>query len=397
VLTWTILGAGAIAAAAAIGSVAVAVARVVAVFRALAVGAAALALIGGGIPALIIAGVIAAGIAIAVFWTEISTGAQKLWADLTGLFERGWAFLKGGWDAVASTASGIWDGIVSAATSAWSAITTAAQALWTSLAAIFQSGIGLLNGIWNAVTTAATAAWAGLVTAWQAVVDQIVGIASNIAGRIGGAFQLAIDTVTNAFQSLSSTVSGILSTIGGIIDSIAAKIASMVQALSALTGGGSAAAAPQGFAGGGYTGSGGVFSRPASCTAANMFSPPMWCGSPACWPSWRCCARPAICAGRWPIRLMPRGFSFRRAGRRHVAFAGVQPDAGFLCRWRPGRRWPEAVCIRSRCSSSRRSGAPVKTISGLHATPQRARELEKEARFDRCGRAGLPSRGSSGG
>jgi phage-related protein len=238
-LTWAILAAGA----------AVAIGKIIALFAgigpalaglvgavgaigaslvtALSAGAGALAALVSW-PALLVAAVAAAAVAIYVYWDEIKA-----------------AFIAA-WEAMVAFASGAWDSIVQAASAAWEAIKSSASSLWTSISEAATNA-------WQAVVSGFQSAWEGLVGALRGMWDGFIGY------------------VTSAMQGLSSLVSSIVSTIMSAISSIASAIASAASAAASLIPSGEGSGGPTYDFGGGFR-SGGYISGPGTGTSDSILA-----------------------------------------------------------------------------------------------------------------------------
>jgi len=172
-----------------------------------------------GWPALLVAAIVAAGIAIAVFWDDIVAGATVAW-----------------------------DAIVSGATAAWDAIVAGATSLWDGIVGAFgagqQAAVDAFNGIVDAI-----------VSAWNGLVDRLGAIAQQIVDRIAGWFGTLPQRISAIFDSVVSTVSSVLSRVSSLVDSIISKIQQAIdfaKQLTGLGGGDSGSGGTQGFASGGF-------------------------------------------------------------------------------------------------------------------------------------------------
>ncbi|MER8492241.1 hypothetical protein NKH53_29000 [Mesorhizobium australicum] len=173
----------------------------------------------GGIPLAIGAAAVAAGIAIAVFWTDIQAGAAATWQFIT-----------------------------EGAAAAWQAIVQGATDLWAQIVGAFQSGqqtaVDAFNGIVEAI-----------VNAWSGLIDQLGSIAQQIVERIASWFGTLPQRITSIFNSLVGIATSVLGRVSSLVDSIVSKIKSAIEFAKQLaglgggdSGGGSGAS---GFAGGG--------------------------------------------------------------------------------------------------------------------------------------------------
>ncbi|WP_189367980.1 hypothetical protein, partial [Mesorhizobium sp. M7A.F.Ca.ET.027.02.1.1] len=202
-------------------------------------------------PGLLVAALVAAGVAIFVFWDDIVAGAQRAIAKIQeffsadnlarvfqGLVEAGKqagvllveafklaiqgigvvllgaaslvdGFVKGVVTAIDGLAAQLlpsWDGIALAANAIWSQISTNASA---AFAIIVQSATalgGLLAPVWSAISTAGSAVWTTISNAATAAFGGIVSIATAAVKAVSDTVGSLIGAVVDAFTGASSKV-----------------------------------------------------------------------------------------------------------------------------------------------------------------------------------------------
>lgn len=178
----------------------------------------------GGVPVAIGAALIAAGIALVVFWDEAKAGAAA------------------GWGYIADTA-----------TAAWQTIVDGVTGLWESIVGAFregqQSAIDAFNGIVEAI-----------VEAWNGLVERLGAIAQQIVDRIAGWFGTLPQRISTIFEGIVSLAQSMLGRVSSLVDSIVSKVKSAIDYAKKLaglggdsgssTGGGGGSQV--GFAGGGF-------------------------------------------------------------------------------------------------------------------------------------------------
>ena len=224
-----------------------------------------------GWPALIVAGVAAAGTAIVLFWDEIVAGAKfvvdsirnffsaenlaaifeglragaaaagKLFVDIwaltieavaavfRGLAEIVIGFVEGvvtqisdlalrllpGWTAISEAGSAVWTTISGAATMAWDLIVAGASSIFTRISGVFAGGVEIVRSAFQPVADLVASIWSsateGVAAAAQAIIDSIAK-ASDIAGDLEGAAELAAALV-EPFEEASAQIDRIFAEI----------------------------------------------------------------------------------------------------------------------------------------------------------------------------------------
>ncbi|MED1478233.1 DUF2207 domain-containing protein [Bacillus pseudomycoides] len=219
--------------AATLAAVAVAVGVIAGAFMAIApivvtISTIGLAMMGWiGLFAIIIAAVVALGVAIYQNWESIKQWTIEAWDSIK-------EYLVGLWDGIAQFFSDLWTGIGEVCSNAWNSIAEFFSGAWASFTEMMHSFFdpigeffsGLWSGIvetasswWSSLVETASALWGTLVQAWQdtwnmilTVLDPIISLISTVlqAGwlLISAATQIAwaaiskyiIDPITAAYN-----------------------------------------------------------------------------------------------------------------------------------------------------------------------------------------------------
>lgn len=189
-----------------------------------------------GWPALIVAGVIAAGVAVYAFWDDIKGAAQSAWDFLVSL-----------WNS--DTLQGVFSAIGTAASAAWEAVKTGAQAAWDFLvsgfANISEKIISLFKLIgealapaWEVLKSAADAVWQFVLAGATKLKDLVTPIFEAVAtafstawAKIGAAAKLVWDTVaggaTFVFDSIVNVFSAALTKVGELVSGLVTSVTDM--------------------------------------------------------------------------------------------------------------------------------------------------------------------------
>ncbi|TSE07581.1 hypothetical protein C1D09_018795 [Mesorhizobium intechi] len=180
----------------------------------------------GGIPLAIAAAAFAAGVAIAVFWDDIKTGAAAAWEFIT-----------------------------SGAAAAWQSIVDGAIGLWQGIVAAFgdgqQAAVDAFNGIVESI-----------VSVWNSLIDRLGSIAQQIVERIAGWFGTLPGRITAIFNSLVGIASSVLNRVSSLVDSIVSKIQSAINLARQLVGLGGDSGGSSGGGGQGGFANGGLIQGP---------------------------------------------------------------------------------------------------------------------------------------
>lgn len=215
-----------------------------------------------GWPALIVAALVAAGVAVFVFWDDIVAAAKNALAAIEGLFTAanlsklfdglveagkvagqllveafkaaiegigtvllGAAALVGGfvqgiiqaisglaasllpsWDTIAAAASAIWSKISDVASIAFGIIVQSALAMGGLLAPIWTSIINAGSTVWTAISGAATTAFNAIATVAATVFDTISTTLSTLAGGLSDLFTGTVSTVVQAAKDIADAI-----------------------------------------------------------------------------------------------------------------------------------------------------------------------------------------------
>jgi hypothetical protein len=157
------------------------------------------------IPALIVAGIVAAGIAIFVFWDEIVSGAKAAVAGVQSalgvlgqifsiLFQSAVAAVQAGWGLIRAAFRVAIDGLVSAVT----------------------GFVGLIGAAFGALPAVVSGIWAAIQAAGRAAFDGLSSAASAFAGIFTAGLDLIRTAASAAFAFLVSVASGAWDAVRGL-------------------------------------------------------------------------------------------------------------------------------------------------------------------------------------
>ena len=219
---------------------------------------------------LIVAAVVAVGVALWAFFTKTETG-RKIWAvvwtNIKAVAAAVWDWMKGAVQAVGQVLTWLWQNV---AVPAFNAIRTAIQIFWAAAQIVweaFKSALQFvgdkLNWLWqnvavpafDGIKNAVSTMWDGAKAVW----DKFTSILDTVGQKID-TFRNAI---ADAFNHIKEVVTGVWDSISGIIGSIGDAVGSAGSAVANALGLGSrgmgstgdvdggAAASAAGFASGG--------------------------------------------------------------------------------------------------------------------------------------------------
>ncbi|RWF44301.1 MAG: hypothetical protein EOS65_02685 [Mesorhizobium sp.] len=157
-----------------------------------------------GWPALIIAGLVAAGAAVFIFWDQIKAAAQQAWDFLVTGAQQAWT---------AVSAVFTWDNIIAAAQQAGATFVDLWVLQFQLVGQAFQAMTGLFT--WDNFIALTSAAANEFVSLWQAQIDLVVGLFEKLTTDVPALFfdlwGSQIDVVTSVFQSVADVIIAILS------------------------------------------------------------------------------------------------------------------------------------------------------------------------------------------
>ena len=191
--------------------------------------------------------VIAGLVALVMNWDAVVKWVSDVWGGFV-------VWLGGVWDAIVAGVAafgawfgGVWDGIwtsvVGAATTAWNMVTGAFTAAWNWVAGTFM------------------ATWNGLTAILQAPVDAAKAVIDTVLGKVEEAFKGSVKTIGDVWNGLKAAFSGPVKWIASnVVNPLLGAVRTVLNALGL----GSVASKLgdwkfDGFASGGYTGSGGKY------------------------------------------------------------------------------------------------------------------------------------------
>lgn len=211
----------------------------------------------------VVAGVVAVGAALAVFfaktktgqaiwqsfvswlsgaWQSLVTTAQTVWTAITTAFSNAATGIQAAWSGVRDFFTGLWAGMVSIVTTvvtgiqtAWTNAVTFLQTLWAGITAFFTSVWQALLPIVQTIVTNMQTVWTSFVTTltgiWNGIVQIATGVWNLIKAAVMGPVLLLIDLVTGDFTNMGNDVQLIWNSIKAAASSIWGGIKSVVLSL----------------------------------------------------------------------------------------------------------------------------------------------------------------------
>lgn len=185
-----------------------------------------------GWPALIVAGVIAAGAAVALFWDEIKALAETAYLAITRGAEIAWAFLESGWPRVAEAAEAVWRGLVQAADAAWEGVRSGAQGALDFLTALFSGDREALAEVWAGIQRGADALWRALQQGAAGAWEAIIAGAGGLALRLEPNWQAIKQGAAGAWDFIASTASALWDRVVSVFTFARERVAAAVGAVA---------------------------------------------------------------------------------------------------------------------------------------------------------------------
>ena len=164
---------------------------------------------------LVIAGILAAGALIFIFWDEIVEAAKFAWEVVKAI-----------WGGVTKFFGALFEGIGKVAKGAWNGLSAGASAAWDIAKSAWDAAPGFFSGLWNSISENASAAWdlvksgAGsaydfAMDAWSGFTSYFKGVTERVSGFFKDLWSGVRDGAASAWSSVKSFFGGGGSSSGG--------------------------------------------------------------------------------------------------------------------------------------------------------------------------------------
>lgn len=158
---------------------------------------------------LITAAVIAAAVAIYIYWDPIKEFFINLWSAIKESGLAIWDVLKNAWSATVEWFKGIWSGITGFFSNLWNETGEGALSIWEILKGVWQSTIDWFKNIWSSISEFFVGLWSDIVETATSNWDKFVSKLTAIVGFVTTIFSPMIDffskTWTSILQSATKT------------------------------------------------------------------------------------------------------------------------------------------------------------------------------------------------
>lgn len=209
------------------------------------------------IPGLIIAALVAAAVAIYVYWDEVSAAAGAAWEFIKGvwnaapqffnsIFASAGNFVAEQFNAIGTSVSAVWETIKQGGTAALEGIKAAFSGAGEFLNTVFIAAANAVAealqgiataaaGIWQDVSTTATAAiaglvesanalWASIATSAQNQLAGLVQIFSNLNASLAVVWEAIRNGASSVFSFIRDGFTNVVSFVGNLFDGLANRI-----------------------------------------------------------------------------------------------------------------------------------------------------------------------------
>lgn len=167
--------------------------------------------------------------ALSAAWAWVSSTAAAVWRAIAGFFVGLWNGIRGAavaaWNGIGAFLSAVWNGIKGAAIAVWNALKAAVEGivrgLGAALSAIWGGIKAAAGAVWGAITAVVTGAargladglsaiWGGIKTAFSAAWGALTGIVSGVFEGIKGIVGRAVSWVTDKVAAIGGAIGGTL-------------------------------------------------------------------------------------------------------------------------------------------------------------------------------------------
>lgn len=191
---------------------------------------------------LIIAGVVAAGVAIWAFFTKTETGRKMwdaIWNGIKTVAGAVWEWLKAGAQMVGDVLGWLWQNV---AVPAFSAIGAAAQVLWSVVGAVwdmFTAAVRLVGAAigwwWRNVTIPAFEAIKGAIQTFWNFAKPIWDLLGAAFDTIGNRLNVVRDVFVAVFGKIKDVVKDAWDKVGGIFEKIGGTFSKITGGINSAT------------------------------------------------------------------------------------------------------------------------------------------------------------------
>lgn len=215
--------------------------------------------------ALVIAGIVAAGVLLVTHWEEVKAVAQAVWEGIKGIIEFAWeaikiiiqvamefisALITSAWEIIMGIFTTVLNIIVSLVTMVWNTICTVIQTVMSIISDIISTAwnaiYSIISGILNAIYSVVSSIWNAISSFITSIVTGIKNTAVNIFTSLKDGISTIIgnvkDTIVDGLNAAFDFIKGIPSQaiqwgkdmIQGLIDGIKSMIGAVGDAVKGV-------------------------------------------------------------------------------------------------------------------------------------------------------------------
>lgn len=172
---------------------------------------------------LIIAAIVALGVALWAFFTKTETG-RAMWASI-------WSGIQSAIDAVVGWITG---SAVPWLVSAWDSIVSAAQSMWDGLVSIWNGITSFISAAVSLIVAVVTGVGSGIRTAWETIWNGLTSVVSTVWNAITGFVSTGIALVMSVISSVGGGLLAVWQGLWNVFGPVVVAVWELIKAAVGL-------------------------------------------------------------------------------------------------------------------------------------------------------------------
>ena len=165
---------------------------------------------------LIIAAVVAVGVAFVVLWNKCE-GFRNffigLWDGIVNIASKAWEGIKNAWNGVGEWFSNLWNGVKETASNLWNGFLETAKPVIEAIKNAWNSITEFFSGLWNGITQFASNVWNSFLEGAQPIVEALM--------NVWNALTEFFSTLWDGIVSIAKTVwNGIVEVVTAVVETV---------------------------------------------------------------------------------------------------------------------------------------------------------------------------------
>jgi len=172
---------------------------------------------------LVIAAVVAIGVAFVVLWNKCE-GFRNffigLWNGIVNVASDAWKGIQGAWSGLVEWFSNLWNGVKETASNVWNGFLETAKPVIDAIKTAWDSITGFFSGLWKGIKQFASNVWDSFVEGAKPIVESLMNVWNALSEFFSTLWDGIVSVATTVWNGIADIVKSVVEVIKGVWNGI---------------------------------------------------------------------------------------------------------------------------------------------------------------------------------